>query len=116
MARLRTLKPRLQEFKGKEPRPLPSTRERRMTGRKLQERRLRGWSQNPCCAHCGKLCAFPEGFELDHKLPLHAGGADTDENCQVLCSGPDGCHAKKTATDLGYRQKRTIGIDGWPVG
>lgn len=114
MARLQTIKPRLQEAPSRQLQAVPSTRERRMTGRKLQERRLRVWSNNPCCAHCGKLCAFPEGFELDHKLSLHAGGADTDENCQVLCSGPDGCHAKKTAADLGYARRRTVGVNGWP--
>lgn len=58
------------------------------------------WSRDPHCAHCGKLCEFPEGFELDHKVPLFQGGEDTDENCQVLCFGPDGCHAKKTAQDM----------------
>ncbi|WP_444437114.1 HNH endonuclease [Pseudomonas sp. A6] len=100
MARLRTLKPRLQEFKGRELRPLPTAKERRMTGRKLQDRRLRVWSKDPCCANCGKLCDFPAGFELDHKVPLFQGGADTDDNCQVLCAGPDGCHAKKTMKDL----------------
>ncbi|WP_235376383.1 HNH endonuclease signature motif containing protein [Pseudomonas nitroreducens] len=57
---------------------------------------------------CRKLCAFPEGFELDHKVPLYLGGADTDENCQVLCVGfatiegkrvKTGCHAQKTSED-----------------
>jgi 5-methylcytosine-specific restriction protein A len=99
----------------------------RLRGRKLQARRLRIWSQNPCCAKCGKLTAFtarPGGFELDHIDPLKADGGngeDTDENCQVLCVDRDrygnktGCHAKKTADDMGYRFKPTIGADGWPV-
>ncbi|AGI26487.1 HNH endonuclease family protein [Pseudomonas sp. ATCC 13867] len=112
MARLQTIKPRLQEATGRQLQSVPSPRERRMTGRKLQERHLRVWSKDPCCAHCGRLCAFPDGFELDHKLPLFQGGADTDDNCQVLCSGPDGCHAKKTTSDLGQTRKRTIGVDG----
>ncbi|MFZ3206398.1 MAG: HNH endonuclease [Pseudomonas sp.] len=50
---------------------------------------------------CGRLCDFPAGFELDHKLPLFQGGEDTEENCQVLCAGLDGCHAAKTAAELG---------------
>ncbi|HBO1489874.1 TPA: HNH endonuclease, partial [Pseudomonas aeruginosa] len=66
-------------------------------------------------AMCGKLCDFPSGFELDHNVPLFKGGEDTEENCQVLCSGPDGCHAKKTNADLGRRSKLQVGIDGWPV-
>ncbi|OZI31745.1 HNH endonuclease [Bordetella genomosp. 10] len=84
----------------------PSPSEQRMTGRKLQARRLRLWSACPYCANCGKLTEFPQGFELDHKVPLHQGGADTDDNCQILCAGADGCHAAKTADDLGHRQKR----------
>jgi len=40
-------------------------------------------------------------FELDHTVALVNGGADTDENCQVLCNAPDGgCHRAKTASDL----------------
>lgn len=74
--------------------------DRRMTGRALQERRLRVWERdNHCCAECGQLVA-PHEFELDHTVPLFLGGADTDENCQVLCAGPDGCHRRKTARDL----------------
>lgn len=100
MAKLRTLKPRLQEFKPRQPQPLPTTKDRRITGRKLQDRRLKVWSKDPRCAMCGRVCDFPSGFELDHKVPLYQGGADTEDNCQVLCSGPDGCHVKKTAQDL----------------
>lgn len=97
--RLTTVKPRLQEAKGRQVAQLPTTKERRTTGRKLQDRRLKVWSRDPHCAHCGKLCDFPSGFELDHKLPLFLGGEDTEENTQVLCSGPDGCHASKTAAE-----------------
>jgi len=49
---------------------------------------------------------FPGGFELDHKTPLYLGGADSDENCQLLCVeiGADGrkagCHIDKTAEDM----------------
>lgn len=99
--RLTTIKPRLQMAAGRQVQPMPTTKERRMTGRKLQERRLNVWSRNPCCATCGKLCDFPAGFELDHTLPLFQGGDDTEANCQVLCSGPDGCHASKTAAEAG---------------
>lgn len=115
MARLKVLKPRLQAAPTRELQSLPTTKDRRITGRKLQDRRLNVWSRTPHCAHCGKLCEFPAGFELDHKVPLYQGGADTEDNCQVLCSGPDGCHAQKTSTDLGYAQKRKIGVDGWPT-
>ncbi|MBG5755181.1 HNH endonuclease [Pseudomonas aeruginosa] len=113
--KLVTVSPRLRMLQTGCIRPLPSVVDRRIAGRKLQNRRLRVWSRNPCCAMCGRLCDFPGGFELDHKVPLFKGGEDTEENCQVLCSGPDGCHAKKTNTDLGRRSKLRVGIDGWPV-
>jgi 5-methylcytosine-specific restriction endonuclease McrA len=71
-----------------------------MTGRKLQDRRLKVWAKDPRCAMCGKLTEFPGGFELDHRIPLFLGGEDIEANCQVLCSGTDGCHASKTASDM----------------
>lgn len=84
----------------------PTLSEVRMAGRALQARRLRIWTQSPICAACGRLTSYPAGFELDHRVPLHQGGPDTDENCQVLCNGDDGCHGKKTAQDLGHKPKR----------
>ncbi|MCO2119154.1 HNH endonuclease [Pseudomonas aeruginosa] len=112
---LKTIKPRIQIAKSNKAQIASLPASRRTTSRKLQSRRLRVWSYNPCCAMCGKLCEFPRGFELDHKVPLFIGGEDTEENCQVLCSGPDGCHAKKTNADLGRRSKLRVGIDGWPA-
>jgi len=85
----------------------------RLRGRKAQARRLRVWSANPCCAACRKLTDWPDGFELDHKVPLFKGGADDDANCQVLCPSP--CHEEKTRRDLGQAVRRPVGLDGWPV-
>lgn len=114
MAKLPTLKPRLPMAPMK--RKTVQTRERRITGRTLQERRLRIWTADPKCVACGRLTIYPHGFELDHKTPLFLGGADTDENCQVLCVEYDGagrkigCHAEKSAaearTDGGNNEKR----------
>lgn len=78
-----------------------NTREKRMTGRRLQERRYRLWLESPCCAECGVLVAYPDGFELDHKVPLYQGGEDTEDNCQILCNGPGSCHDRKTRADEG---------------
>ena len=45
------------------------------------------------CAQCGRYAN-----EVDHRQPLHKGGAPWDrDNLQVLCGGPRGCHAAKTA-------------------
>lgn len=99
MARLRTLKPKLFALQPQAVKAAPS---RRMTGRKLQDRRLKMWLANPHCAACGCLTVFPDGFELDHRIALADGGEDTEENCQVLCAYLDpfgkkaGCHHDKT--------------------
>lgn len=37
--------------------------------------------------------------EVDHIVPLHKGGNDSDGNKQSLCGA---CHAAKTAVDKGY--------------
>ena len=52
-----------------------------------------GWR----CVKC-----YSYGHEVDHIQPLHKGGAEYDPaNLQVLCGGPDGCHARKTALENG---------------
>ena len=79
------------------------SRERRLTGRKLQERRLTIWSKDARCAMCGRFTLYPDGFELDHIIPLFKGGEDTEDNCQVLCNGSGGCHEVKTKQDLVHK-------------
>lgn len=69
----------------------------RMTGRKLQERRLKVWTKDPRCNGCGRLTMFPQGFQLDHIVPLYKGGEDHEDNCQVLCHE---CHHDKTEQDI----------------
>jgi 5-methylcytosine-specific restriction protein A len=86
----------------------------RLRGRQGVARRLRLWSKDPKCAMCRRLTDYPGGFHIDHKIALINGGTDTEDNLQVLCIGPEGCHAKKTAQDLGHRVTRRIGVDGWP--
>lgn len=87
----------------------PATATKRITGRALQARRLRLWTDNPHCAACGRPTDITRGpnlqFELDHRVRLADGGDDTDENSQLLCMERDsagvkvGCHADKTARE-----------------
>jgi len=106
--KLSSLKPRVATL-GSRVQSAPSASDRRITGRTLQNRRLRLWSHDPHCARCGRLTAYPHGFELDHVVALANGGADTDENCQVLCIGEGGCHEAKTRIDLRQRARRGEG-------
>ncbi len=108
MARLKTLQPRVKVAAQRQLSSIAGS-ERRITGRKLQERRFAIWQRDPRCAKCARLVTFPDGFELDHIVPLHKGGEDTEGNCQVLCivlqmiGGKlvkTGCHASKTVDDL----------------
>lgn len=105
---LKTLKPRI-AMAGSRLTAAPTPSAKRMTGRKLQARRLRVWSTAPHCAQCGALTLYPHGFELDHKISLFDGGQDADGNTQVLCVSHDaqgrktGCHDAKTRQDMGYR-------------
>ena len=90
----------------------------RIRGRKLQAARLRIWSNNPHCARCGKLVAFPGGFELDHITALHKDGStNDDDNMQVLCIEVKdgvkvGCHIDKTAEDMGYAKRAQFDSSG----
>ncbi len=108
MAKLQSLGSRLKPVQQRQL-STANTAERRMTGSRLQARRYRLWLADPHCAMCGRLVDFPGGFELDHRVALDHGGADTDDNCQVLCVRFDiedgrpvkaGCHAEKTRVDM----------------
>lgn len=101
LGRLQTLAPRVSES-GKRL-SVSTTKDVRMSGSALQKRRLKLWTENPHCKRCGKLTQYPYGFELDHEVPLHKGGSDTEDNCQILCvdeDGVDGCHSIKTREDM----------------
>lgn len=69
----------------------------RITGSKLQRRRFRMWKRDQYCNRCKLFVGYPDGFELDHITPMHKGGEDIEENCQILCHG---CHDSKTKEDL----------------
>jgi HNH endonuclease/AAA domain len=59
--------------------------------RSTRNRRLRLY---PFCAHCAERGIQRLTAIIDHRIPLSAGGPDTDENCQGLCAL---CEAIKTA-------------------
>ena len=48
------------------------------------------------CAECGQPIQRDQGFDLDHVIPLRAGGDDKKNSLRPLCRG---CHRIKTAQD-----------------
>jgi 5-methylcytosine-specific restriction endonuclease McrA len=107
MARIKTIKSPLKMAESRIAK-VQIVADRRITGRRLQARRLSVWQRDPTCAACGRVVDYPSGFELDHKVPLFMGGEDVEENCQVLCVHFEvidgqriktGCHASKTLSE-----------------
>lgn len=111
--KLQSLKPRLQMLGTRiatlPANPMATPRQR---GSGWMKRRARLLSASPLCCMCAAKGVVSIATEVDHVVPLHKGGPDTDENTQNLC-GP--CHKLKTAEDLEHKVRQTIGLDGWPV-
>lgn len=82
------------------------------TGRRLQVIRKRHFQEKPLCVMCEAAGRSTLAEELDHIVPLMAGGEDVPENRQGLCKP---CHETKTRRDMGWKDKPDIGLDGWPV-
>jgi len=85
------------------------------TWRKLREIQL---NKYPLCADCEKRGRLRGAEEVDHIIPIKAGGAVFDpENLQSLCRR---CHSRKTTVEDGGggNPKRIMpGCDahGWPL-
>lgn len=84
----------------------------RIRGRALQKMRAFFFMQSPLCVACQKVSRVTMATELDHIIPLHKGGTNEESNLQGLCGD---CHAEKTRIDLGWKERVSIGVDGWPV-
>ena len=89
MAKIDSLKPRL---------PMLDTRQ----GSSVAVERIRGWKLTKIrerillrdeytCRVCGRVSV---DLIIDHIVPLHLGGAESDANRQAICQEP--CHRLKT--------------------
>lgn len=87
-----------------------SDRLRGWTG--VQQRRRRMARSHGLCEACRAEGRVRLATVVDHIKPLALGGSDEDTNTQNLC---DPCHDKKTRKDFGFKEKKTIGVDGWPI-
>ena len=98
MARLRTIKPRIQSAPKREMAiAVPGGKESWGSGRggrpwrRIRDRIL--LRDRYTCQHCGRV---GEDNEVDHIVNVAQGGTDDDSNLQTLC--PD-CHKVKTAAE-----------------
>lgn len=96
MSRLQTLKPKVRSTNTITV-AKPATE--RITGYKLQKIRERiGLRDNYTCVDCKRVTIKGE---VDHEIPLHLGGAESDENRKWRC--PE-CHAKKSEREEQHRK------------
>lgn len=72
---------------------------RRIYGRRWMRIRQAARDRNPLCVHCLALGIVRAWDELDHIVPLMAGGSNEPENLQGLCNAH---HAAKTRRDSGF--------------
>lgn len=91
--KLKTLKPRIQQLGNRVQQHTAS----RVTGYRLQKIRQEHFQRNPLCIECEKAGVTRQWTELDHIVPLHKGGSDSDANRQGLCREH---HLAKTKADL----------------
>jgi 5-methylcytosine-specific restriction protein A len=104
MAKLQTLKPRLQAAGQRlapfnPPRPDTVPRVRGWKGMQDRERiRARDCG---LCQECKRQGRVSVGTVVDHITPLWKGGSDDDANKELLCQTP--CHDAKTAREARER-------------
>jgi 5-methylcytosine-specific restriction protein A len=97
---LKMLKPRLKTLDTRTLKTLSGTT--RITGNRLQRIRRDHFRENPLCVAC--YAETPRrvtlATELDHVMPLWAGGHESDENRQGLCRQH---HENKSALEAAQR-------------
>lgn len=88
-------------------------RHERIRGRLLQTIRRRHLEEQPLCVACLARGRVELATQVDHMQALAHGGTESRDpfhNRQGLC---DECHKSKTCEEFG-KQRKVIGLDGWP--
>lgn len=91
MSKIATLKPRIEMIKTSVGSPVAIERLSGWKLTKIRERIL--LRDNYTCQKCGRVSLH---LEVDHIVPLAAGGSYSELNLQSLCRG---CHALKSAEE-----------------
>lgn len=101
-ARLPTLKPRLQTLNSQRVPTLTANRNAtpRQRGRAWMERRAKWLRAHPLCCDCEAEGRVTTADEVDHVVPLWAGGADDESNYRSTCVEH---HKQKTAAEAKER-------------
>lgn len=79
--------------------------DRRISGRRLQRIRAYVLGRNPLCVECERQGRVAAAVEVDHIVPLAAGGTYDFENLRGLCVP---CHRAQ------HGARPRIGLDGVP--
>ena len=103
--RLPSLRPRLTMLDVRRNKAIATERIR---GDTLQAIRRRHFQSHPLCKHCEQAGRTARATELDHIVPLWAGGRDDDSNRQGLCHE---CHAAKSKREASIRAASGTAID-----
>ena len=86
---------------------------KRLSGRRLQERRAWWFRQHPLCVLCFEKGRAVIARELDHIVPISEGGAEHDpNNWRSLCHD---CNQEQNILHRGGKPRPRIGIDGFPI-
>lgn len=93
-------------------RPLPLRKQSQHRWQLVRERILRRDCGLCQCHRCRESGALKLASEVDHIVPVHKGGSDSDDNLQAINVE---CHKHKTAIEQGKRRKPLIGPDGYPI-
>lgn len=83
-------------------------RDKRTSGRRWVGMRHVVLVEEPVC----RVCLRRPAVQVDHIIPLCKGGTDSRDNLQGICIE---CHDTKTRKDLGLKEAKKIGLDGYPI-
>lgn len=84
-------------------RPSPAARGYDDRWRKIRARHL---ASEPLCRFCRAAGYIVAADEVDHIIPLAAGGTHDEDNLRSLCKS---CHSRRTARDRGRRPQSLPG-------